>query len=130
MAFAEGTIYPEAYCPPRFAHVWDWFAEDFWKGYASNGYSAIPISYSEIAAWAGLKRRNVSPYEAKLLRDICLEYRISSDRKRPRHKEKGVISEIPITSSKGLRALMGDLNSKWKKNKEREAALEAGAKPK
>jgi hypothetical protein len=39
--------------PLELSHLWDWFVE-LSAGRGSNGWGPNPISYPDIAAWAGL----------------------------------------------------------------------------
>jgi hypothetical protein len=117
-------MYPNAYCPMDLQHVWDWFTEYFWRHYSSNGFAAIPISFTEIGEWSRLCEIPIAPFEVKLLRDICLTFRASAEKKRPKPrpaKGQHVMNEIQSNNATGIKALLGDFNSNFKAMKAAEA---------
>jgi hypothetical protein len=48
-------------------HLWGWFVE-LSHARSSNGYSANPIGFAEIEAWARLTGQEPTPWEVSVLR--------------------------------------------------------------
>lgn len=55
--------------PAQVAHIWEWF-QNLNQGRTSNGWSANPLSWGEIQAWAQLMWINLVPLEVRLLRAL------------------------------------------------------------
>lgn len=55
--------------PECLAHVWAWFVE-LAAARQGNGFSALPLSWSDMAAWQRLTGADPSPDEVRLLRRL------------------------------------------------------------
>lgn len=53
-------------CPHELSYIWSWFLE-LSGARSSNGFAANPIQYSEIDAWARLKKINITPFEVEAI---------------------------------------------------------------
>lgn len=53
--------------------VWDYFLQ-LSNARSSNGYSANPISYPDIAAWNELNEIDVTPLEVKIIKRLDIIY--------------------------------------------------------
>jgi hypothetical protein len=55
--------------PECLAHVWVWFCE-LASARQGNGFSALPLSWSDLASWVHLTGEKPSPDEVRLLRRL------------------------------------------------------------
>lgn len=55
--------------PHALADVWAWFV-DLCQSRPHNGWAPGLLTYTEIAAWAGLRRLDISPWEVEVLRRL------------------------------------------------------------
>lgn len=55
--------------PDLGAYLWAWFVE-LSAARSGNGFGENPIGYTEIAAWAALTGRDLTPWEVSVLRRL------------------------------------------------------------
>lgn len=58
-------------CPDALAHLWGWFHQ-LNQGRTGNGYTANPLTYSEILAWSDLIGIRPTSRELRVLKRIDL----------------------------------------------------------
>lgn len=61
--------------PQMFVYAWGWFLE-LNAVRQNNGFSAMPISYTELLAWSQLTERPLNPLDVrvlKLLDDVAMK---------------------------------------------------------
>lgn len=62
-----GAVSPMPEVPVEAQHVWEWFwALSAARG--SNGFSLVPIAYTEIEAWARLTGAEPEPWEVMAIK--------------------------------------------------------------
>jgi hypothetical protein len=97
--------------PPQLLdYLWAWFFE-LCAARSSNGWSANPISYTEIAAWAMLTRAHPTPWEVSVLRLMDSAYLVGQSRKAG-DKTGSPLVEVNATDTAGVVAIMGSLKAK------------------
>lgn len=73
LGLSSENIPDEPDIPHVGGYLWVWFWE-LVGGRASNGFCPLPISWTEIEAWARLTSTDLSPYDALTLRRMDAAY--------------------------------------------------------
>lgn len=55
--------------PEALAYLMEWF-DELSRARTSSGFGLNPITYMEMDAWARLTDRRITPFDAKMLKDI------------------------------------------------------------
>jgi hypothetical protein len=126
IAFRERMLFPEAFCPPELDYVWEWFTQDFWPNYASNGFGIQSFSYVEIAEWAKLMNIKLTRIEIRTIKKLDTLF-VEAMSKKSTPATPGVKSEVEAANVDGVRALLAGFNANAKSRQEMEKAkLENG----
>lgn len=84
---AGEPLFEEPEVPSAGEHLWFWF----WDLDAVRGHdmgSPEPLTYTEILAWAGLRRFGPEPWETEALRQMDVAYRIAATPKQKNGKSE------------------------------------------
>lgn len=112
MAEAAGAarVQLDAEPPQLLDYLWGWFFE-LCTARSSNGWSANPLSYTEICAWALLMRTDPTPWEVSVLRRMDSAYLAGQSRKAG-EKTGDQLIEVQATDTTGVVSILGNLKSK------------------
>lgn len=77
----------------------------------NNGWSANPIGYHDIFAWAMLMRTNPSPWEVNVLRRMDGAYLSGLAAKQEAGRDRSLV-EVSAEDADSVSAIMGSLKAK------------------